>query len=48
MKSMYVRMISQEILYYVVSCFPFCKPLPVLVRDSCNAPFELKLPQSFA
>lgn len=22
----------------VVSCFPFCKPSPILVRDSCNAP----------
>lgn len=38
MKSVYGSRISQKILHCVMSCFPFCKPSPILARDGCNAP----------
>lgn len=45
MKPLFGSRISQKILY-CLQCydfFPFCKPLPVIVKDSCNAPvcFEI-------
>lgn len=38
MKPLCGSRISQKILYRVVSCLPFCKPSPIIVEDSCNAP----------